>query len=186
MVGSPFGHDTIVRRDPQFGLAPLLEAALGIQIRLGSQRRLSHRPDERLDKGFGGDQPAIKIERPHHGFEGITQVGVSLPPPCLLFPATQPQHLTDSYLPGKPRQRLGAHQGYSQARHPPLVKVGVVVVDPGTSDKVEHRVAQELEALIVANLVLRVFVDVGGMRESAQEKARVAKMIPNALLESVQ
>ena len=63
----------------------------------------------------------------------------------------------------------------SQACHPSFVKVWILVEHPRSDDKIERRVAQELEPLVVTDLFLGMFVDVGWVGDGTPEVNLIAE-----------
>ena len=120
------------------------------------QLRLNKRGDEILDRL----KTLIQIYRSHQSLKGSAEIGRALPAAALSFTTTDEQILPQAKLDGEAGQGLGLHQSRPQAGEISLTHFREAMVKVLADDEIQYSVAQELQALVILQREIRVFVDV--------------------------
>ena len=94
--------------------------------------------------------------------------------------------LAQPQLLGQRGQGVGVDHGGADLGHLALVGTGAVLVEVLGRDQLQHRVAQVLEALVVARREMRALVGERAVGQCLLEERDVAEGDPDALLQLVQ
>ena len=154
LVSRPTGLDQLVARcNAALGLQALLELALGVQLRTHLQQgRLGDAATERARRV----EAALEKDGRHERLHGVRQHVGRIGQARRFGAAPEPQRRSQVVLTTPMRQRLGAHQLRAQSRQRALVGMGLALEQQLSNAEAEHRVAQKLHALIVAQLAALV------------------------------
>src|SRR5262245_51626011 len=168
-------HDHVVGHRVAARLQALLQRALVIGAAAGrllqvARELVAHEAMRLLD-------PAVKVERGDHGLVGVGPERLLLAASAALLAAAQQQELGQPQLAGALRQALRRHQQRPRLALGALVALGLAPVQQVRDHEAEHRIAQELERLVVAQLARGVLVGAAGVRERAVEQADVLEAV---------
>ena len=139
--------------------------------------------DPWLDQGAGGLQTAVEEHSTDHGFERTGEERLFVAPPGTLLAMAEPEGRTELQAPGAARERLRAHDPGLDARKVAFRRQRSAAEEPAGGDQTEHRVAQELEALVV--LLQPLFVGEGGVGQGLLEQRAILEPVAEPLLELI-
>ena len=157
----------IFRRGQPLPLQQLLQG--GFVIRHGQGNLLLARPKGAHQRGCG-IKARVQINGRQHGLHGVGQHGRAFAPAGDLAPMIHAQVAAQLQVPRHGAQRFLAHHARAQKRHAPLLLLGVGGKDDIAHGQLQHRIAQELQPLIV-------FSPAGGVGERQAQKRGIMKMI---------
>src|SRR5205814_5035089 len=121
------------------------------------------------------------IKRTDERFECIGQCGCTLPAATGFLPAPH-QNVTAQIKSTRMRlQRIARNQPCTQFRELPFCFDLEIAEQIFSDDELEHRIAKELQPLIIKVITLR-FVPQARMRECFSQQKRVAKLIADKFL----
>ena len=117
-----------------------------------------------------GIEAAVEVQGAAQRLEGIREDGLPAEAAGLELARAQQQQLAELHGLRDLGQRLLAHQARAQARQVAFAGGGKFAVQPLGQQQVEHRIAEELEALVVGAFG-------AAMRERDDEQRAVARLI---------
>src|SRR6185295_17541646 len=100
----------------------------------------------------------VEIERARDGLEGGCQEGRPAATAALRFALAEQERRTELDPPGQPGETRRRHDGRPPGAQVALVVIGVADIEGLRDGQVDHAVAEELEAFIVADRRLAMFV----------------------------
>ena len=104
---------------------------------------------QRAGEGAHAVHAGVQEERPHQRFEGGAEQRRSPGAASLGFAAPQAHRLAQVDQLGESRQGFGAHQRRAHPGEVALAHLGVLIIQPGADQKIEHRITQKFQALVV-------------------------------------
>jgi len=128
------------------------------------------------ERGFGA---GVEADGAQHRLHGVGEYRVALAPPARGFARAEPERGAQPELAPDPGQRLAAHQADPQAVQLPLAQRGVARIELRRDAEVQHRVAEELEAFVVAGAEARV-------RQRQFQQVAARELVPDAGLQARQ
>ena len=123
----------------------------------------------------GRRDPAVEVDRAEQRLERVGEDRAATEAAALQLTAAEPQLLAEPQPARDRGQRAAAHQRRPVAAQVALVGVRVLAKQQHRDGEVEHRVAEELEPLVVA-------LAGAAVRERRVEQRRVAESVPEARL----
>ena len=124
-------------------------------------------------------------ERAHDRLEAACEDRCPLAATALLFTATEDEVASEIEAASPALQSRFAHQRRPHERQRALRLFGERAVQLLGNRRVDDRVADELEALVVADQLVGPFIWRRGMRESKREERTVLKRVSQGLLQSL-
>ena len=145
------------------------------RLEIAAERLFNEAP-RRLDS-------SVQIDRGDHRFEQIRQQRLFPPPARLFLPHSQVNHLSHAVRLRFFRQTVGTHQIGLDLRERPFVELGKTLKKHVADDEAENGIAEELERLVIADILLPGLVGVRLVGEAAREEIAAAEGVSDALLE---
>ena len=145
----------------------------------GVRRQLGRR--ERAEPGAGRFPALVEEDGGRDRLEGGGQQDGPGAAAALRLALAEEQVVAEVDPAGKPSQAGRAHDRRPARGQDALVVVGTAVVERLGDDEADDGVAEELEALVVADRVVRVLVLPRAVDERAGQERRVAKPEPEPL-----
>ena len=175
VVRALVGDHVLGHAEPVLG-GELLERGLPVQARPQRGGGLDERVEEPVHDGGGGREAAGEVHGTDHGLDGVGEDRRLLPPSRGLLATAELDVLADADAPTHLGQRPGVDDRRPQLGQPALGEVGVGAVERLGHDHTEHRVAEELQALVGRQPA--VLVGVGTMRQRAVEQLGMQLGVP--------
>ncbi len=163
-----------------FCLEQFLKVRLGLGI-VDCQGRLGLDPG--FDQTAGRLQTAVNKHGADHGLEGVGEERLFVAPPGTLFATAEPEGRAEFQAPCAACQGLRAHNPGLDARQIAFRRQRSAVEEPAGRDESKHRVAQELEALVL--LLQALFVGVGGVGQGLLEQRAILEPVAEPLLDLI-
>ena len=176
MIRAALRHDLIGGQVQAVGLGVFLQGALVILAAPGGQAFLFLK--QHADHPPRRFIASIHIDRRQHGLHGVGQNAGLLAAAGLLLAMAHQQISAQVQRAGNHAERAFAHQRGAAGGQFALVQVGVFRVQHVADAKLQHRVAQKFQALVVRQLC-------GGMRQRQAQVGRVPEGIAQGLLQTL-
>src|SRR4051794_6147354 len=153
------------------GSAQFLEAGLPVQAGAAGGRFGQQRVEQAVHERSGRVQATTEVHRPDQRLEGVGEDRVLLPAAGRLLPTAQEQVRADAAV-TEPARDLGEGRHVDhrrpQLRQLALGEVRLAAVELVGDDQAEHRVAQELQALVGGQAAVLVRERPVGQRQTEQ------------------
>ena len=176
MVRAALRHDFIGGQVQAMGLGVFLQGAFVVLAAPGGQALivLKQRADDPADRLVA----PVHIDGRQHGLHGVGQNAGLFTPAGLLLPVAHEQVTAQVQRPGDGAERALAHQRGAAGGQFALVQVRIFLIQHVADAKLQHRVAQKFQALVVRQLC-------GGMRQRQAQVGRVPEGIAQGLLQTL-
>src|ERR1051325_1075078 len=179
-------HRVLRQRQPlslrqllQRGLVVVEEEVVGVDaLDVVAEGALDQRA-RRLDAG-------VEVDRRDDGLEQVRQERVLLPPARLLLADAEVDHVAHAVFARLRSEARRAHQVRLDLRERPFVELREALEEQIADDEAEHGVAEKLEGLVVADVILLGLVRERLVRERAREDLAPREAVADTLLEAGQ
>ena len=151
-------YRSVTGRVSQVRLAQFLQHALGILVEVVLENVLQRRLKDRHGEIADLRQALIQVKGADQCLERATEYGRTTASPTLILAPPEQQMIAQADLVGKLGQRARTDQGRTQAGQRAFILIRKACIEVLADDKVEHRIAQELETLVVLERMIRIFV----------------------------
>src|SRR6478735_11184853 len=175
--------DEVLRDTEAVQRAELLQARLPVQPRAHGGGRLHHRVEEQVHGAGGVLEAAGEVDRPDQRLDRVGEDRGLLAAPGRLLPLAEVDVDAEPDRAGDLGERARVDDGGAQLGQPALGEVGVLEVERLGDDHAEHRVAEELQALVGRQVA--VLVGVGAVRQGKLEQLGIQGGITECVTELV-
>ncbi len=162
VAGDP--RQRVLRQREPPGLQRLLQAGLGILERARGRQDRQARSDQVAHDVERNLKIGVQVDRADHRLQGVGEDRRAPKAARLQFAAAEAQTLAQALLGGDLGQGLAAHQGRALPRQGSLIGGGMRIVEQARNGAIQHRVAEELEPLVVV-----------GARAAVRERGRAER-----------
>ena len=176
MVRAALRHDFIGWQVQAVGLGIFLQGAFVVLTAPGGQPLILLK--QRADHPANRLVASVHIDGGEHSLHGVGQNAGLLAAAGLLLAMAHQQISAQVQRAGNHTERAFAHQRGAAGGQFALVQVGVFLVQHVADAKLQHRVAQKFQALVVRQLC-------GGMRQRQAQVGRVPEGIAQGLLQTL-
>ena len=182
VVGAVVLDEVLGDTQPEVG-GELLEGGLPVEAGTHGRGGLHHRVEEPVDHLGGLVDATAEVDRTDHRLDGVGEDRGLVATAGRLLAAAQLDVLAEAYLTRDVGQRAGVDHGRAQLGEPPLGEVRVGEVERLGHHDPEHRVAEELQALVGRDLP--VLVGVRAVRQRALQQLGIQDRITERCAELV-
>ncbi len=169
-----------MRRDTVFLLRLLLEEALLVAVLALRKESLKAAEDELMAEDGRRFEPAVEVQRPDERFERVGQRRIAVATAARFFAAAEEQIFAELQFACHHGQMLALHE-----RRAPVSQLafGLVaqVIEVFGRDQFEHRVAEELHALVVRRAL--ALAHRTAVRQRLHQQILIAECDSDGLLE---
>src|SRR5687767_3195258 len=184
MIRPYLGHHVVVGQREPLRLRDFLQ---GRFVVLEEQILFVDRLDVLSERGFDHlarrIDSAVEIDRGDHRFEEIREQRVLPASARLLFADAEEDDLPHPVMRGLLRQARRADQIRLHLREGSFVERRKMAEEQIADDEAEHRIAEEFEGFVVADLEILRLVRVGLVGQRAPQQIAARECVPDALLE---
>ena len=163
----------------------LLEKGLVILCMPVLQDLVDFRNQHVVDKARGGVEARVEVVRADDGFQAVRQYGLLGPAARVLLSLADEDEIVHAQAARDLREACLADDEALDARKLPFRLVGERRIEVLRHDEAEHRVPEELQALVVLP-VLAQLVRVRTVRECVVEELQLSETDPGLLLEELE